>query len=126
MANVNPPQPVPQLGPQPDFARLTQGFQQAAAELGNFANLPVFAQGNALIQQMQQLQQVVQQQTDQQQQFQRQMQQQTDQQQQFQRQMQQQMQQFQHSQQRMQQQIADVDNNIQAFRNEMRTSRQAT
>jgi hypothetical protein len=119
MANVNPPQPAPQLGPQPDFARLTQGFQQAttgfqqaATELGNFANLPPFAQGNVLIQQMQQLQQDVQQQTQQQQQFQQ--------------QMQQQMQQFQQSQQQMQQQIADVDNNIQAFRNEIRTNRQAT
>src|ERR1700733_13969397 len=105
MANVNPPQPVPQLGPQPDFARLTQGFQQgttgfqqAAAELGNFANLPLFAQGNALIQQMQQLQHDVQQQTRQQQQF----------------------------QQAIQQQIADVNDNIQAFRNEIRTNRQAT
>jgi hypothetical protein len=126
MANVNPPQPEPQLGPQPDFARLTQGFQQAttgfqqtttglqqtATELGNFANLPPFAQGNALIQLIQQLQQEVQQQTQQQQQFQQ--------------QMQQQMQQFQQSQQQMQQQIADLGNNIQAFRNEMRTSRRAT
>ena len=119
MANVNPPQPAPQLGPQPDFARLTQGFQQAttgfqqattglqqtATELGNFANLPPFAQGNALIQQILQLQQNVQQQTHQQQQFQQQMQQQM---------------------QQMQQQIADVDNNIHAFRNEIRTTRQAT
>jgi hypothetical protein len=46
MAIINPPQPAPQLGPQPDFARLTQafqkvitGFQEASAELGNFANL---------------------------------------------------------------------------------------
>ena len=120
MANVNPPQPAPQLGPQPapqlgpqpDFARLTQGFQQAttgfqqattglqqtATELGNFANLPPFAQGNALIQQMLQLQQTVQQQTHQQQQF----------------------------QQQILQQIADVDNNIHAFRNEIRTNRRAT
>jgi uncharacterized phage infection (PIP) family protein YhgE len=119
MANVNPPQPAPQLGPQPDFARLTQGFQQAttglqqtATELGNFANLPPFAQGNALIQQMLQLQQNVQQQTHQQQQFQQ--------------QMQQQMQQMQQQMQQMQQQIADVDNNIHAFRNEIRTTRQAT
>jgi hypothetical protein len=64
MANVNPqpgPQPGPQLGPQPDFARLAQGLQQATTELGNFANLPAFAQGNALIQQMQQMQKQIQQ-----------------------------------------------------------------
>jgi thioredoxin reductase len=48
---------VPQLGPQPDFAHLTQGPQQAATELGNFTNLPPFVQGNALMQQMQQFQQ---------------------------------------------------------------------
>ena len=66
MANINPPQPGPQLGPQPDFARLTQGLkhttqglQQATAELGNFANLPLFAQGNAFMQQMQQMEQQV-------------------------------------------------------------------
>ena len=75
MANVNPPQPVPQPGPQPDFARLTQGLQQTTqglqqstqglqqvtTELGNFANLPPFAQGNALVQQVQQLRQQIQQ-----------------------------------------------------------------
>ena len=69
MANVIAPQPGPQLGPQPDFARLTQGLkhttqglQQATTELGNFANLPPFAQGNAFMQQMQQMQQQLQQQ----------------------------------------------------------------
>ena len=68
MANVIAPQPGPQLGPQPDFARLTQGLkhttqglQQATTELGNFANLPPFAQGNAFMQQMQQIQQQMQQ-----------------------------------------------------------------
>jgi hypothetical protein len=60
MEHANPPQHVPQLGPQPDFTRLRQGLQQATTELGNFANLPPFAQGNALMQQMQQLQQQIQ------------------------------------------------------------------
>jgi len=42
MANVSP-QPVSQLGPQPDFARLRLVLQQASIELGDFANLPPIA-----------------------------------------------------------------------------------
>jgi thioredoxin reductase len=98
MANANPPQAVPQLGPQPDFARLRQGLQQATTEMGNFANLPAFAQGNALMQQMQQLQQ-------QQQQMQQQMQQQT---------------------QDMNRGFVDVRNDIQTLRNDMNTNHRAT
>jgi cytochrome c556 len=112
MANVDPPQPVPPLGPQPDFAFISQALHQVATQFGHIPNLPPFPQGNALMQQMLQMQQ-------QQQQFQQQQQQ-------FQEQVQRQMQQFQQAQQQMQQDITAVRNDIQALRNEVRTSRQAT
>src|ERR1700722_7883094 len=131
MANVNPPQPVPQPGPQPDFARLTQGLQQTTqglqqstqglqqvtTELGNFANLPPFAQGNALVQQVQQLRQQIQQDM---QQFQQQIQQDM---QQSQQQIQQDMQQFQ---QQTNQNFVNVRNDIQTLRTENTTRHQAT
>jgi septal ring factor EnvC (AmiA/AmiB activator) len=100
MANVNPPQPGPQLGPQPNFELLTQGLQHATAELGKFANLPPFAQGAALIQQMQQMQQQMQQ-------------------------MQQQTQQMQQMQQQTQQDFVNVRNDIQTLRNDIRTNHRA-
>lgn len=63
MAAANPPQPVPQLGPQPNFANLgnefqniTNGLQGVSTELGNFANLPVFVQGVAIMNTLQQIQ----------------------------------------------------------------------
>ncbi|KAF2802981.1 uncharacterized protein BDZ99DRAFT_548313 [Mytilinidion resinicola] len=51
MAGVNPPQ----LAPQPDFGSLSQGLQEAATELANSANLPALSQGNAIMQQMQKM-----------------------------------------------------------------------
>lgn len=64
MANADSREPAPQLGPQPDFGRLTQGLGQAATgleqattEVANFANLPPFAQSNAILRQMQEIQQ---------------------------------------------------------------------
>ncbi|KAF2802987.1 uncharacterized protein BDZ99DRAFT_503650 [Mytilinidion resinicola] len=51
MAGVNPPQLG---GPQPNLGLLAHGLQEGATELANFANLPVFAQGDAIMQLMQQ------------------------------------------------------------------------
>lgn len=45
------------LGPQPDLVRLVQSVQDTATELGNFGNIPAVAQGNAILQQMQVMQQ---------------------------------------------------------------------
>ena len=106
MANVHPPQPMPQL-PQPNFNLLNQGLQQVATELGNFANIPPIAQGNALLQQMQQ-------QTQQLQQLQHQMQQ-----------IQQSQQQIQQSQQQTTQDVVNVRNDIQTLRDEIGTSHRA-
>ena len=109
MANVNPSQPAPQPGPQPDLARLRQVFQPAATEFGNFANLPPFAQGNALMQQMQQLQQQMQQLQQQMQQLHQEVQRQTQQSQQFQQQM-----------------LQQMNQNFTAIRNDIKTNHQAT
>jgi hypothetical protein len=126
MANVNPPQAVPQLGPQPNFALLTQAIHQAGTELGNFANLPLFAQGNAFMQQTQQ--QAVQQQQFQQdvrqfqqdmRQFQQQTQGQFQQSQQDMQQLQQDMRQFQQSQQQTQQQSDRFERLMQAMLHQM-------
>ncbi|KAF2803018.1 uncharacterized protein BDZ99DRAFT_548422 [Mytilinidion resinicola] len=51
MAGVNPPQLG---GPQPNLGLLAHGLQEAATELANFANLPALAQGDAIMQLMQQ------------------------------------------------------------------------
>jgi hypothetical protein len=103
MTDVDPAdQPAAQFGPQPDFAIMIQAFQAATTEIGKLTNLLSIAQGDAIIQQLQQIQQQMLQGS---------------------QQVQQQMQQMQ---QMVQQDIGDTRGDIQELRNEIQTQHKAS
>jgi hypothetical protein len=48
------------LGPQPDFAAIATSFQSVAAEVARIPNTPQFAAGNAILDQLRQINTAVQ------------------------------------------------------------------